>query len=226
MELSEKKSVSLGAWVGLFVGLQIIGPLSKYLFKTFGAQPPVSDFLALLFTHLLMLLALGIIIYILGADFIGSLRAYAANIIRDFGVAAVTSALLLGIGALMLHYGIHGHAFAGNGALIRKLISGLGSDITGRLMMYVSVGLVGPIFEEVFYRRLLYVSLRQRYSMPRALIVAALLFALVHPEALFFQVIVGAAYCYLYERYKRLDILIFSHMMCNIGILTYTLTHC
>jgi len=169
-----------------------------------------------------MLLVLGVVMR-RDVDFMGSLRVYAANFIKDFGIAIMTSVLLSGIGALMLYYGVQGYAFAGNGALIRNLAGSMGSGIQGKLLMYASFGLVGPIFEEVFYRRLLYVSLRQRYSMLRALIVGALLFALVHPEALFFQLIVGATYCYLYERYKRLSILIFSHMICNVAIITYAM---
>lgn len=223
MELTKKRSVSPGVWVGLFICLQIVSPLSRYLFKTFGLQQPVLDLSALSFTHLLMLIALGAMLYRIGVDYKASLRAYIESITRDLGVAAVITALILGIAALMAHYGILGHTYAGNGALLRKLTDSLGADITGKILIFASFSLLGPVFEEVFYRRLLYISLRQRYSVPRAIAVGALVFALVHPEALFFQFIVGAIYCYTYERYKRLDILIFSHIMCNASIISLAL---
>lgn len=223
MEITEKRSVSAGVWVGFFVLMNVVSPLSRYGFKSMGAVTPVLEIFTLSFTHLFMLAVMGFAMYRLGIALAPSLKSYAENIGKDLGIAAVLSMLLGGIGAVMVHFGIQGHVGPGNGEILGKLIAATGGSATLAALLYGAFVLLSPVFEEVFCRRLLYVSLRHLYSVPRAVISSALIFALLHPEAIFFQFIVGASYCYVYERYKRLDILIFSHMMLNAGIISWAL---
>lgn len=223
MELTEKRSVSVGVWVGLFVLMNAVSPLARYAFRSMGAASPVLELLTLSFTYLSMLAAMAVAMHKAGIELVPDLRFFSGDVGKDFGIAAVLSLILGGIGAVMLHFGIQGHVGAGNGALLGKLAAGDGNGLSGALLLYGAFVLTGPVFEEIFCRRLLYVSLRHRYAVPRAVISSALIFALLHPEAIFFQFIVGAAYCLVYERYKRLDVLIFSHMMLNAGTVSWAL---
>ena len=63
---------------------------------------------------------------------------------------------------------------------VLPLIAGEGSDV-GRVILFLLVAVSAPLFEELFFRGVLYSALRTRFGIPAAVCLSALCFASVHP---------------------------------------------
>ncbi|MBI5745073.1 MAG: CPBP family intramembrane metalloprotease [Elusimicrobia bacterium] len=76
-----------------------------------------------------------------------------------------------------------------------------------------------PIEEEIFFRRFLYVSLRRRMSLFLAILTSSLLFGAVHLNAgPVFAVVIGAFLAWVYERHRRLPVIIMLHGLINLTV--------
>lgn len=85
-------------------------------------------------------------------------------------------------------------------------------------LMFAIVGAVAaPIGEEVFFRGLLYNSLKRRLNVPAAIVLSGLMFALVHigPLAIFLIFPMGMFLAYIYEKTKSLWVTICIHATHN-----------
>jgi len=78
---------------------------------------------------------------------------------------------------------------------------------------------LGPVGEELFFRRLLYVSLRKRIRFVPALLVTSVFFSLVHLSAAPFVLPVGLLLGWVYEKRRRLPVNILLHAMINVFVL-------
>jgi membrane protease YdiL (CAAX protease family) len=214
MEISEKKSVSLNAWVGLFVAAGLLPPLLKALAGALGAFPEMIPFVAYAGTVVLMLGCVLIVLSRLGADFAASLRGYAENILRDLLAGTALAAALILLGAAMSHFGVTGQIGDGPGTMLKKF-SVIFPGPAGIAAAYLVGAVLAPLYEELFFRRLLYVSLRKKYSLGRAVFLGGLLFGLLHIHALIYASLVGIALCLAYEKTRRLDVVIFAHVINN-----------
>lgn len=94
------------------------------------------------------------------------------------------------------------------------------SSVLGWLLVLVAV--VGPIAEEVFFRGLVYRWLRVRWGVLRALFFSALLFALLHTDAVAFVPIfaLGLLFGWVYEQTGTLVAPVAIHILHNGGMMT------
>lgn len=216
MEIADKKSVSLNAWVGLFVAAGLLPPLLKALAGALGSSPELLPFVAYTGTVVLMLCCILVLLSRLGADFGASLRGYAENILRDLLTGAALAAALMLLGAAMAHLGVSGQIGDGPGTMLKKF-SIIFPGPAGIAAAYLVGAVIAPLYEELFFRRLLYVSLRKRYPVGRAVFLGGLLFGLLHLHALIYASLVGMALCLAYEKTRRLDVVIFAHVINNLA---------
>lgn len=90
------------------------------------------------------------------------------------------------------------------------------------VLSLVAMCLVAPIVEEVFFRRLLYVSLRKVVNFIPALLVSSFLFSLLHPSVI--QGVLGGLFLgYIYEKGKSLPANIMVHSVVNSSVIVVML---
>jgi membrane protease YdiL (CAAX protease family) len=78
---------------------------------------------------------------------------------------------------------------------------------------------LGPVGEELFFRRLMYVTLRKRMRFLPALLICSVLFSLAHLSASLFVLPVGLLLGWVYEKRRRLPVNILLHAMINVFVL-------
>ncbi|OGR43715.1 MAG: hypothetical protein A2X35_08625 [Elusimicrobia bacterium GWA2_61_42] len=86
------------------------------------------------------------------------------------------------------------------------------------VFLFLSVCALGPLGEELFFRRLMYVSFRKKMAFLPALLVSSALFAATHLSAALLVFPVGLLLGYTYEKERRLPVNIFLHSMINIAV--------
>lgn len=80
---------------------------------------------------------------------------------------------------------------------------------------FISVCLLAPIVEEVFYRRLLFVGLRKKIPFAPSLIISSLIFGSMH-SSLALATILGLYLGYVYEKEKNIFVNIALHSSINL----------
>lgn len=85
------------------------------------------------------------------------------------------------------------------------------------------VVLVGPVFEELIFRGLIYRWLRKHLAPAGAIIISSFLFALVHrdPTQLIQITVIGAVLAILYERTRSLSASIALHIAYNTAVMVW-----
>jgi membrane protease YdiL (CAAX protease family) len=89
---------------------------------------------------------------------------------------------------------------------------------TGLLIQADLVALVtAPVYEELFFRGILYRALRQKFTVPVALLIQGLLFGLMHgdPALILPLSVSGIAFGAMYEKTQSLVTPIAGHMLFN-----------
>jgi CAAX protease family protein len=79
------------------------------------------------------------------------------------------------------------------------------------------VGVVAPVVEELIFRAILYVKLRQRMGMIGAALISSLLFGLIHPYVAMgvSAVVMGLALAWLYEKSRSIWVPLTLHIVNN-----------
>jgi membrane protease YdiL (CAAX protease family) len=92
------------------------------------------------------------------------------------------------------------------------------SSATVKVLFILLGAVAAPIGEEVFFRGLVYNTLKARINVPVAIIVSGLLFALIHfnPLALFIIWPMGMVLAYVYEKTGSLWVTITMHVTNNL----------
>jgi len=80
--------------------------------------------------------------------------------------------------------------------------------------------LIGPLFEELFFRALLYRFIRTVTTMPIAIIISSSLFAIMHGSWLSPQLIGGIIFALAYEQSKNIWVAVVLHMAANAAVAT------
>ncbi|MEW4286704.1 CPBP family intramembrane glutamic endopeptidase [Priestia koreensis] len=85
---------------------------------------------------------------------------------------------------------------------------------------------IGPILEEIIFRKIIFGSLHKHFNFLISAIISALIFAVVHMD--FSHILVytamGLVFAYLYSKTKHIIVSIFAHVMMNtIVVVTQTL---
>jgi len=82
----------------------------------------------------------------------------------------------------------------------------------------ISTGIIGPILEEVLFRYILLNDLKKFNSPKKAIIIATIIFALVHgsPIKILYAFILGLILNIIYDKYDNIKANIIVHMSANI----------
>jgi membrane protease YdiL (CAAX protease family) len=178
----------------------------------------------------------------LDAVFLGSLFVWLRNVhpgsLRAIGVRWRLRVAAAGAGLGIVLYGVAAGALAFGLQWLYERMSGTpveapdqmpgGLTTAGTVAFVVLAVAVAPVVEEVYFRGILYRSLRDRYGLVAGLVGSSLLFGLVHyqrgslADALFLQtvmVITGVGFALIYERAGNLVASIAAHAAFNaIGV--------
>lgn len=95
---------------------------------------------------------------------------------------------------------------------------------TPTILSILSSGIVGPIYEEILFRFLLYNRLKQQYPIKKAMTITTILFALIHlsPIKILYALILGTILTIIYEDKKNLLAPIIIHISANSIVLILT----
>lgn len=220
-DILSKKSISVNSWVALFVSLQILLPVCDYFLKQAGAAgsflplyTKIASSIILLFVSLSLLAKHGVM-------FIERLEAYKRNIGQDLLVSLIIAGTGILLAFFMARFGLSGRVYAVNSSVLGNVLSGPDGGVShsGIILVTLSYCLLVPVMEEIFFRRLLYVALRKRFSLVKSLLINSMVFGLIHPDAVFFSVLFGLAQCLVYERFGRISINIMSHLIFNTAVI-------
>jgi uncharacterized protein len=87
--------------------------------------------------------------------------------------------------------------------------------VTPLLMVVTSI--IGPILEEIIFRKIIFGTLYQKYNFFISALVSSLLFAVVHMEFehLLLYATMGFTFAFLYAKTKRIFVPIFAHVTMN-----------
>ncbi|WP_100330111.1 CPBP family intramembrane glutamic endopeptidase [Bacillus xiapuensis] len=81
----------------------------------------------------------------------------------------------------------------------------------------IAVGLIGPILEEIVFRKILFGSLYEKFSFSVSALISSLVFSLAHMdfEHVILYTAMGFTFSFLYVKTKRLIVPIFAHVSMN-----------
>lgn len=84
------------------------------------------------------------------------------------------------------------------------------------LMIIVS-SIIGPILEEIIFRKIIFGSLYKRYNFVISALISSVIFGLAHrePEHLLLYSAMGLTFAFLYVKTKRILVPIFAHVSMN-----------
>ena len=104
--------------------------------------------------------------------------------------------------------------------IIYKLIPPTTNTIT-LILPLISSGIIGPIFEEILFRYLLFNRLNEKYNTIKAIIIDSIIFAVIHinPIKIVYAFILGIILNLSYHKYKNIKAPILIHMSANIIVL-------
>ncbi|MBI4655184.1 MAG: CPBP family intramembrane metalloprotease [Elusimicrobia bacterium] len=215
-----KRTISLNQWVLLIVGYLILNIIISNVVMH-GEPIPIASIL----NSLIFLFTFILIFKKFGVDFKNTWNMWKKSFNRDFALCFLVSIILVPLELLMVHFNLTGtllkhHSVEMTNAL-NELISK--TNYLGLFLWFFSLGILTPIVEEIFFRRLLYVALRHQYNFKRSIVFGSLIFALFHPGALLLTFITSFVCYYLYERFQRLSLTIFLHSFNNLVILSISI---
>lgn len=89
------------------------------------------------------------------------------------------------------------------------------------LLAIISSGIVGPIYEEILFRYILYNRLKKKYSIKKSIILTTTIFALTHlsPIKMIYAFILGLIINITYEKRKNILAPILMHISANIIVI-------
>ncbi|MBF8417290.1 CPBP family intramembrane metalloprotease [Heyndrickxia coagulans] len=87
--------------------------------------------------------------------------------------------------------------------------------------------IAGPILEEIVFRKIIFGTLRRRFSFLLSGIVSSVIFGLAHtePSHLFLYSLLGLTLAYLYEKTNRITVSMFAHVSMNTIVVVRLLLH-
>ena len=101
--------------------------------------------------------------------------------------------------------------------IIFILFPPLNNTTISPLLSIISSGLIGPIYEEILFRYLLYNRLKKNYSVKKAILITTSLFALIHLSLvkIIYAFILGLVLNIMYEKYNNILSPILIHIAAN-----------
>ena len=85
------------------------------------------------------------------------------------------------------------------------------------IISIISTGIIGPIYEEILFRYILYNRLKKKYSIKKSILITTIIFALTHlsPIKIIYAFLLGLTMNILYERHKNILAPILIHISAN-----------
>lgn len=149
-----------------------------------------------------------------------AVRKYGAGW-RDLGLRGFGStALGLGCGLMLLSYLfnlIYALVLGQFNLRIQQDLTPLLAELSSPWFFLLGAVVVAPLVEEIFFRGFLFAGLRGRYGWPKAAVISAALFALVHlqPTAVVPIFLLGLIFAFLYERSGSIWPAVLMHVSSN-----------
>jgi membrane protease YdiL (CAAX protease family) len=144
--------------------------------------------------------------------------------LKYFAVYALLIGCMVGGGLLLLRYDHAGvtaamkHVAPDQGPYVET--AGIMTSSAPRFaFLALAILVLAPLGEELFFRRILYVFLRQRMGFALALALSSALFAAVHVSAALFVFPVGLLMGWVYEKRRRLPVNVMLHALINLFVL-------
>lgn len=183
-----------------------------------GARVPLPYLWLICATRLAQMLAVMILavfqtggLYVLGLKKKSILSGFKTGLIWSAGFAAAASLLFL----VLFMVGQNPLA------IIR---SPLPTEPSQQALFFFVAGIVAPIYEEIFFRGLVFGYIRQ-WNLPAAVLISTALFAAFHlPTIPVTQVVGGLAFAIAYHKSRSLMTPIVIHMLGNLAIFTLSLS--
>jgi membrane protease YdiL (CAAX protease family) len=84
-------------------------------------------------------------------------------------------------------------------------------------ILIIVISIIGPILEEIIFRKIIFGTLYQKYNFWIAAIISSVIFALVHmePKHTLLYAAVGIIFAFLYIKTKRILVPIIAHVSMN-----------
>lgn len=228
----------------LLAGVVFLFCLGMYKFATGEAMASVSDSLAVYSLQGGVFLA-GAFLALLffGIDPQKELFANGEVLKKDaivavkyfliYAVTATAVILLLAFGAMLLMKmgffsmdAVRGYAPKAARSSEILYLQGLVQSPAKSIFYLLTTCVLIPIEEEIFFRRLLFVSLRKNLAVPSSLLTASLLFSICHVPAASAAsaFVVGLFLCWIYEKRENLRINIMVHGFINLFVTVAMMT--
>ncbi|XAY03639.1 hypothetical protein DSM112329_00459 [Paraconexibacter sp. AEG42_29] len=149
------------------------------------------------------------------------------HVLRPLRSAALAFGLIASYAVLLLSFALLATPFAAEAAAEG---GGIIPDDSGLAWTIVFIGLatvIAPVFEEAFYRGVMFQALRARRGTWTAAVVSSIAFAAAHlefaPVALINRALIGIGLCYLFARTGRLLPGMFAHSINNALVVPLTI---
>lgn len=226
------KSVSLKTWATLLILSIVVGIASYSLLQKFIIAPQSKELYGAIQSIIFTLISLQALRR-LGTDIPTSFRYYNARIKNSLISASKYLVLLLAAGIILVSTIIfmdfllsslgflpaetfETHLIPESMAQNNYIALNLLNSTPKLLLFIITTSLLAPLGEELFFRRLFYVSLRHRYGFAVSLITSSLLFGVLHGDQWFITFSKGLIIGYSYEKTRNLLSAIFLHSFTNI----------
>ena len=94
---------------------------------------------------------------------------------------------------------------------------GTNSENISFWIIFISSGIIGPIYEEILFRYIFYDRLKNRFSIRKSIFVSSLIFGIMHlqPIKSMYAFILGIFLSFIYERKKNIIAPILIHISAN-----------
>jgi membrane protease YdiL (CAAX protease family) len=238
--IAEKRTISLLECFGVWLTAAVAQGLCIVLYSLFTNKPvslsnvtEVSYFLQ----GSLLLLAMLCVLSGIGVDIRAAIRYYAGNFPADFRLAlkyflvytGIIAGILLAISLvcfLLIKTGTIAPSqflsFFNKPKEISKehtYLLEIFRHSPARLAIYLfSTSILIPAEEEIIFRRLIYVSFRQRFAFTPALIVSSLIFSAVHLSGAVPAFAAGIFLGWIYEKRENLQVNMLVHGLINLSV--------
>ena len=89
------------------------------------------------------------------------------------------------------------------------------------IITIISTGLIGPIYEEILFRYLLYNRLKKKYQVKKSILITTIIFAITHisPLKIIYAFLLGIIINIVYEKYSNIVAPILIHVAANIIVI-------
>ncbi|MDZ5474438.1 CPBP family intramembrane glutamic endopeptidase [Bacillus sp. 31A1R] len=200
----------IGMQLSSFIGVPIIAFSGVFFGKTIEDMQVLSVIIWLVFSFSLTLL---IVLFLLRKEM---KKGY-----NERKVASINSSIFWAVGGVFLALFAQGLA-----ANIERLLGiEMGSENTQQILSFIEAfpivalvsSVIGPILEEIVFRKIIFGSLYQRFNFFLSGLISSVIFALAHAELehLLLYSAMGFTFAFLYVKTNRIIVPIVAHIAMN-----------